>query len=110
VESGKLHGFFSKWQGRLVGHQELPDVRWSTATEVASRDSFHAGLREGVRLRATEQDVPDEFVSFLTNLFGEVLDGRSAHLTDGNRRAQGREPQDFTKYVRDATDVWDGRR
>jgi len=58
----------------------------------------------------TEQDVPDEFMSFLTYLFGEVLDGRSAHLTDGVRRAQGREPQDFTEYVRDATDVWDGRR
>jgi uncharacterized protein YbjT (DUF2867 family) len=53
-------------------------------------------------------DVPPEFLSFLTYLFGEVLDGRNAHLTDGVRRALGREPKDFSDYARDvaATDVW----
>ncbi len=57
-----------------------------------------------------EQDVPAEFVTFLTYLFTEVLDGRNAHLTDGVRRALGREPRDFTDYARDAaaTGVWDG--
>jgi uncharacterized protein YbjT (DUF2867 family) len=53
-------------------------------------------------------DVPPEFLSFLTYLFGEVLDGRNAHLTDGVRRALGREPKDFADYARDvaATGVW----
>jgi uncharacterized protein YbjT (DUF2867 family) len=53
-------------------------------------------------------DVPPEFLSFLTYLFGEVLDGRNAHLTDGVRRALGREPKDFSEYARDvaATGVW----
>src|SRR5215204_3409860 len=53
-------------------------------------------------------DVPSEFLSFLTYLFGEVLDGRNAHLTDGVRRALGREPKDFSDYARDvaATGVW----
>ena len=53
-------------------------------------------------------DVPPEFLSFLTYLFGEVLDGRNAHLTDGVRRALGREPKDFKDYARDvaATGVW----
>ena len=53
-------------------------------------------------------DVPPEFLSFLTYLFGEVLDGRNAHLTDGVRRALGREPKDFSDYARDvaATGVW----
>jgi len=55
-----------------------------------------------------EADVPPEFLSFLTYLFGEVLDGRNASLTDGVRRALGREPKDFADYARDAaaTGVW----
>jgi hypothetical protein len=51
-------------------------------------------------------------VTLLTYLFTEVLDGRNAHLTDGVRRALGREPKDFSDYVRDtaATGVWNGAR
>jgi uncharacterized protein YbjT (DUF2867 family) len=56
-----------------------------------------------------EEDVPTEFVSLLTYLFSEVLDGRNAHLTDGVQRALGREPRDFADYARNtaATGVWD---
>jgi uncharacterized protein YbjT (DUF2867 family) len=59
-------------------------------------------------VRAAYRDVPPEFLSFLTYLFGTVLDGRNAHLTDGVRRALGREPKDFSDYARDAaaTGVW----
>jgi uncharacterized protein YbjT (DUF2867 family) len=59
-----------------------------------------------------EQDVPPEFLSFLTYLFGEVLDGRNAHLADGVQRALGREPKDFADYAREAaaTGVWGGGR
>jgi hypothetical protein len=59
-----------------------------------------------------EQDVPAEFVGLLTYLFSEVLDGRNAHLTDGVRRALGRETRDFADYARDvaATGLWDGGR
>src|SRR5688500_15218995 len=59
-----------------------------------------------------EADVPPEVVSALTYLFGEVLDGRNAHLTHGVQRALDREPRDFGEYVRDvaATGIWDGGR
>lgn len=52
--------------------------------------------------------VPAELVAVLTDLFGKVLDGRNAHLTDGVRRALGRRPRDFADYARDAvaTGVW----
>ena len=42
----------------------------------------------------------------------EVLDGRNASLTDGVRRALGREPRDFADYARRAaaTGVWDSGR
>jgi uncharacterized protein YbjT (DUF2867 family) len=60
----------------------------------------------------SEHDVPAEFVGLLTYLFSEVLDGRNAYLTDGVRRALGREPRDFADYARDAaaTGIWDGGR
>lgn len=58
-----------------------------------------------------EHDVPAEFVSLLTYLFTEVLDGRNARLTDGVRLALGREPWDFRDYARDAaaSGVWNAR-
>jgi uncharacterized protein YbjT (DUF2867 family) len=57
---------------------------------------------------ATEQGVPSEVVEMLTFIFGEVLDGRNAHLGDGVQRALGREPRDFSDYARDAaaTGIW----
>jgi uncharacterized protein YbjT (DUF2867 family) len=57
---------------------------------------------------AAAQGAPDELVELLRRLFGEVLDGRNAHLTDGVKRALGREPRDFSDYARDAaeTGIW----
>ncbi len=54
--------------------------------------------------------VPEEVVSQLVYLFTKVLDGRNAHLTDGVRRALGREPRDFADFARDtaASGVWAG--
>jgi uncharacterized protein YbjT (DUF2867 family) len=58
------------------------------------------------------EGVPPEVTQLLTYLFTEVLDGRNAYLTDGLRRALGREPRDFSDYARDsaATGVWDSTR
>jgi uncharacterized protein YbjT (DUF2867 family) len=54
------------------------------------------------------QGVPADVVVLLTYLFGEVLDGRNARLTDGVQRALGRQPRDFRDYAREAaaTGVW----
>ena len=54
------------------------------------------------------QHVPAEHVAALTDLFGNVLDGRNAHLADGVQRALGRSPRDFAEYARDAavSGVW----
>ncbi len=55
------------------------------------------------------EGLPEAEARGLTELFVTVLDGRNAHLTDGVRRALGREPRDFADYARDAaaTGVWD---
>jgi hypothetical protein len=49
-----------------------------------------------------EHGVAPEVIELLTYLFGEVVDGRNAHTTDGVRRALGREPRDFADYARAA--------
>ena len=61
---------------------------------------------------ATAQGVPTEIVGLLRYLFGEVLDGRNAHLTDGVQRALGRAPRDFMQYARDAaaSGAWNAHR
>jgi uncharacterized protein YbjT (DUF2867 family) len=52
---------------------------------------------------AAEQGMPGEVIEILTFLFGEVLDGRNAHLADGVQRALGRAPGDFADFARDVT-------
>jgi uncharacterized protein YbjT (DUF2867 family) len=58
---------------------------------------------------ALEHGVPPESIEVLVYLFGEVLDGRNAHLADGVQRALGRAPKDFADFAGDAaaTGVWD---
>lgn len=55
-----------------------------------------------------EAGLDEETIGFLRYLFTEVLDGRNQHLTDGVKRATGREPRDFADFARDAaaTGVW----
>jgi hypothetical protein len=52
--------------------------------------------------------LPPEFLTLITYLFREVLDGRNVWVADGVTRAMGRAPRDFTEYARDtaATGVW----
>ena len=60
---------------------------------------------------AAEQGVEGAVIDLLTYLYGEVLDGRNAHLADGVERALGRAPRDFVDYARDAaaSGVWNAR-
>ena len=55
-----------------------------------------------------QHGMSDDEVWLVTYLFTEVLDGRNESLTDGVQRALGREPRDFSDYVRDTapTGVW----
>jgi len=55
-----------------------------------------------------ENGLPTDLVTSLVNLITTVLDGRNARLTDGVRRALGREPRDFADYARStaASSVW----
>lgn len=65
-----------------------------------SGEEFVAGL--------VGQGVPADEAAVYAEIFGTVLDGRNAHLTDGVRRALRRDPRDFADFVRDtaASGVW----
>jgi uncharacterized protein YbjT (DUF2867 family) len=68
--------------------------------ETIPLEEFGAGL---ARL-----GLSDDEAWLVKYLFGEVLDGRDESLADGVQRALGREPRDFSDYVREAaaTGVW----
>lgn len=81
--------------GRMIGR----DIRY---VEI-SVEEYAAALAKA--------DVPREFVTLITYLFREVLDGRNAWVADGITRALGRPPRDFADYVREtaASGVWNVR-
>jgi uncharacterized protein YbjT (DUF2867 family) len=73
------------------------DLRYATV----GLDDFAGALRQ--------EGVSEEEVGLLRHLFGEVLDGRNAHVTDGVQRALGRPARDFAEYARAAAaaGAWD---
>lgn len=103
--------------GRLY---ELTGPRLLTFAEAVGEISRAAGREvryvpvsvEQFASTLSRDGVPPEAVELLTCLFTEVLDGRNAHISDGVRRALGRQPWDFAEYAREAaaTGVWDGNR
>jgi uncharacterized protein YbjT (DUF2867 family) len=97
---------------------ELTGPRALTFAEAVAEISAAAGREiayvpvsiDGFAAAATAQGVPADVVGLLRYLFGEVLDGRNSHTTDGVQRALGRSPKDFGDFARDAaaTGVWNG--
>jgi uncharacterized protein YbjT (DUF2867 family) len=92
--------------GRLLTFAEaVAEIAKATGRDIEylriSGQEFVAGL--------TAQGVPPDEAQVFADIFGTVLDGRNAHLTDGVRRALGRAPRDFADYARTAaaTGVWD---
>ena len=77
-------------------------------SEAAGREIRYVPVSIDDFAAAAYRDLPGEFIELLTYLFGEVLDGRNAHLANGVQRALSREPRDFRDYARDAaaTGVW----
>jgi uncharacterized protein YbjT (DUF2867 family) len=105
TEDGHAGEIYELTGPRLLTMEEaVGEISKATRQEIrffpVTLEEYEAVLAEG--------DVPPEFLSFLTYLFGTVLDGRNAYLTDGVQRALGREPKDFSEYARDAavTGVW----
>jgi len=72
------------------------EISAATAREVP----FVQFLREACTGALAEAAVPGDVAWLLDYLFGTVLDGRNTEVCDGVQRALGREPADFTDFVR----------
>jgi len=70
--------------------------------------SFEQMAPEAYSVALEQNDVPKDVAALVMYLFTTVLDGRNARVADGVQQALGREPRDFSDYVRDtmATGVW----
>ncbi len=94
--SGKLYELTGP---RLLSFAEaVGEIARATGREIAyqsvSSESFIATM--------AEQGVPSHFISLLSYLFSEVLDGRNSRLNDGVQRALGRRARDFSTFASDA--------
>ncbi|MPV51251.1 NmrA family transcriptional regulator [Pseudactinotalea sp. HY160] len=95
---------------------ELTGPRLLTFADAAAELTRATGRRIDYRPLTPDQyaraaigaGVPAEEVGPLTDLFGRVLDGHNAYLTDDVERVLGREPRDFADYARSsaASGVW----
>jgi len=91
----------------LTFAEAVSEIARATGREIRfvpiTLEQFSAGM--------AAQQVPSDVIGLVSYLFGEVLDGRNAHLTDGVRRALGRAPRDFADFARDvaASGVWSAR-
>lgn len=78
----------SKSTGRVIHFEQIP------------MEQFTATMKE--------YQVPDHYISLLTYLFTQVLDGRNESLTGDVQRILGRAPIDFSDYAKKvaATGIW----
>jgi uncharacterized protein YbjT (DUF2867 family) len=106
TEDGHVGELYEVTGPRLLTFAEAVDeIADATGRELRY---LRVGLDEFAS-RLAADGVPGDVVELLRYLFGEVLDGRNAHLADGVQRALGREPRDFADFARDAaaTGAWD---
>lgn len=77
--------------------------------EATGRDiRYVAATRDAYLAHAVDRGMSPEFADVVTMLCGWISEGRNAHLSDGVQRVLGREPRDFTDYVKAtaASGVW----
>ncbi|EFL27339.1 conserved hypothetical protein [Streptomyces himastatinicus ATCC 53653] len=97
--------------GRHAGRiHDLTGPRLLTFAEVAAEIARASGREvhyapvsaAGYGALLSGYGLPDDLVAFLTELFGTLLDGRNARVTDGVHRALGRAPRDIADVAREA--------
>jgi uncharacterized protein YbjT (DUF2867 family) len=105
TEDGHVGELYELTGPRLLSFAEaIDEIANATGREIqyapVTVDQFASAM--------AAQNVPGEAIAIFSFLFGEILDGRNAHLTDGVQRALGREPRDFRDFVKDAAvaGVW----
>ncbi|MFF3736015.1 NmrA family transcriptional regulator [Streptomyces sp. NPDC002566] len=103
----------ARWVGQDVDVTGPRLLTWAEAVAEAGaaagrRLTYRAVPLDQYRERLVGFGLPAEEADFLVELFGELLDGHNAHVTDGVRRVLGREPRDFSDFAGEAAraGVW----
>jgi uncharacterized protein YbjT (DUF2867 family) len=99
TEDGHIGKLYELTGPRLLRFDEaVAEIAAATGRDIRyvpiGFDEFMAGL--------AEQGAPPDVCALLAFLFGEVLDGRNEHMTDGVQQALGRPARDFRDFARDA--------
>ncbi|MFF7780214.1 NmrA family NAD(P)-binding protein [Streptomyces tanashiensis] len=88
----------------------LGAVAEEIARETGRAITYRPVTPDDFTTHAADRGLPEDFTALLNTLFGWISENRFATLGDGVQRALGREPRDFTEYVRAtaATGIWHG--
>ena len=97
TEAGHTHEIYEVTGPRLMTFTDLAnEISHAAKRPVAfvqiPGDAFAGAI--------SESGAPPDVAWLLGYLFETVLDGRNAYVTDGVKRALGREPADFTQFAR----------
>jgi len=107
TEDGHIGQIYEVTGPRLLTFAEaIGEIAKATGRKIdyipVTVDDYVAELRK--------QEVPEDLVLLLDELFRNVLDGRNEYLADGVHRALGRQPRDFSDYAKRtaASGIWGG--
>ncbi len=105
MEHGHVGQLYELTGPRLLSFAEaVAEIGKATGRDIRYRRISHAEFTETI----AAHNLPPEFAWLLDELFTEVLDGRNETLTDGVKRALGRQPKDFSTYATEtaAGGIW----
>jgi uncharacterized protein YbjT (DUF2867 family) len=101
TEPGHAYEIYEVTGPRLLTFTELA----KEISDAAEREvNFVQIPAEAFAQGVEESGIPQDIAWLLNYLFDTVLDGRNAYVSDGVRRALGRDPADFSAFARRMAD------
>ena len=97
TQEGHAHQVYELTGPHLLTFDEAINT---IAQATGRRIEFKSVPIEAYHATLLEHDVPEPYIELLLHLFVQTLDGRNAQLADGVQRVLGRQPIDFSTYVR----------
>ncbi len=107
TEPGHVHEIYEVTGPRMLTFVEVAE---ELSRQLERKIHFHGIAQEDFDVALSEAGLPKDIRWLLNYLFTTVLDGRNAYLCDGVQRALGRDPADFTDFVKRQLQqgTWDG--
>jgi uncharacterized protein YbjT (DUF2867 family) len=105
TESGHAGQLYEVTGPRLMTfHEAITEIASATGRDIRFIQVTPEQYTDAMR----DAGISEDYIWLVEYLFTTVLDGRNAYLADGVQRALGRNPRDFSDYVRDTarTGVW----